>query len=489
MLILLGAFPDCAPGTKSPQPAPPTITEQPEKKPAQFAVIALKVKPSITVAGYPATVTATVVNKREVAGVYTASLFVDDQEVDKKTVSLDPGATGKVSFQVTRTSVGTCRLRVGELSTTLDVSDWTPHTIQYDSGLIERGTYILSGGHVVHFTPPGKPFKIQKVSICGIVNTEAFQNPRELDDRTFTTRIWDEHRTKLLWSTDLPWSLFSSRAEWRDISVPDVIVDGDFFVEVVTHSDPPPSQKGLAIIWEQSEGELRSGVSINGEIYPTEDSSVKDKRWLIRVEGQGPAAAGEQEKEEPEEIAGASTTLVYEDDFSNPASGFGQTSSKESEKYYRDGEFHIVVKTKQWWSWQHNTGAGLFRNFALEVDARKVSGPWYAAYGLIFGYRDDDNFYYFEVADDGRYKIGKGQAGKWAMLHGWTRSGFINKDKETNRLKVVCLGSTIAVYVNGHFLTSVTDSTFADGYIGVIVRAWEPDAHVAFDNLKVYTIK
>jgi hypothetical protein len=108
---------------------------------------------------------------------------------------------------------------------------------------------------------------------------------------------------------------------------------------------------------------------------------------------------------------------------------------------------------------------------------------------LVFRVRDDSNFYHFVITDDGRYKIGKIVGGQWALLHGWTRSGFINQDRGTNHLRVVCLDSTIAVYVNGHFLTSVTDGSFASGYIGGIVYSWEPDVHVAFDNLKVYTIK
>jgi len=491
LLILLGSAAGCAAKPEAAQPPPPASTEQPAKQPAQFEVIALKVKPSTTVVGYPATVTATVVNRGEVTGAYTASLLVDGQEVEKKVVSVAPGAKGSVSFQVARQSTGSYNLRVGELATTLDVCDWTPQTIQYDSGLTEGSTAIhsKSWGHVVHFTPPGKPFKIQKVSICGGVNIYAFENIRELGERTFTVRVWDWHRTKLLWSADLPWSLFSGMPEWREISVPDVIVDGDFFVEVVTNSDPAPSQKRLYIYCEQSKGELRSSWSVNGEIYTTQDEYVKDKRWCIRVKGQGPAVAGKQEElEEPEEIAEATTTLAYEDDFSNPASGFGGTLTETVESYYKDGEFHGVVKAKNWSAWPYNTTAGQFKDFVLEGDARKVSGPL-SDYGLVFRCRDDNNFYYFAVTDDGRYKILKRVGGQRALLHGWTRSAFINKDLGTNHLKVVCLDSTIAVYVNGHFLTSVTDGSFASGYIGVIVESWEPNVHVAFDNLKVYTIK
>ncbi len=164
-----------------------------------------------------------------------------------------------------------------------------------------------------------------------------------------------------------------------------------------------------------------------------------------------------------------SPQLVYEDDFSNPNSGWTQSSAAEGEGYYRDGEFHGLVKMWDWSARQFNRNAGRFKDFIMEEDIRLVSGPKDSAYGLIFRCQDDDNFYRFLISANGSYIIGARLDGKWTELQRWTVSPYINQDNGTNQLKVICKGSQIEVHVNGHHLTTVIDDSFADGYVGGII--------------------
>ena len=492
-ILLLSLVLACVSESGSAPTAQPPPTEQSEKKPQQFEVSELTVKPGTVVVGYPATVAATVTNSGDIAGTYTASLMIDGQEIERKDVTLAPGATREVSFRVTKTTVGSYKLRVGELSAVLDVCNWTPQTIQYDSGIYKQGmgTTMYGGwGHIVHFTPLAQPFKIQKISISAFARVDNFPDLRK---RMFTVRIWNEHKTQQLWSDDFPWSLFQGMGDWQDIDVPDIVVDGDFHVEVVTNSDAPPSQNHMYLYYEESKDELRSGVSYMGQVAAPGNYAVRDKRWFIRAKGEGPPMTQILEEEEeaasgPEaELTTLSPKLIYEDDFSDPDSGWKQTSDKEAESYYKDGEFHGLVKIMDWSTWRYNQNAGRFKDFIMEEDARLVSGPKYSAYGLIFRCQDNDNFYYFVVSEDGRYKVGKFLSRVWSDLHGWTKSAFIEAGDSTNNLKVVCKGSQIEVYANGHHLTTVVDDSFADGYVGGIIYTPEPSAHVAFDNLKVYS--
>lgn len=102
--------------------------------------------------------------------------------------------------------------------------------------------------------------------------------------------------------------------------------------------------------------------------------------------------------------------------------------------------------------------------------------------------QDDDNFYRFLVSPNGSYVIGARLDGKWIDMPRWMMSEYIEKGYNANHLKVICKGNQIEVYVNGHYLTSVVDDSFADGYIGGMIGTVEPGAYVAFDNLKVYGI-
>ena len=76
----------------------------------------------------------------------------------------------------------------------------------------------------------------------------------------------------------------------------------------------------------------------------------------------------------------------------------------------------------------------------------------------------------------------------WTELQGWTASAYIKEGYDKNHLKVVVTGPRIEVYANGHHLTTVTDDSFAEGYVGVIVDTDKAGADAVFDNISVYSL-
>jgi len=300
-ILLVGSVFACT-SAPTAQPAP---TEQTKKKPAQFEIGTLSVKPATVMVGYPATVAATVINSGDISGAYEASLMIDGEEIDRKVAWVDSGVPKEVSFQVTQTNAGSYELNIGNSNAKLTVCAWTPQTIQYDTGEYEAGVmgtciWGEEWGHIVHFTPLAPPFKIQKISISGFTQVKNFA---DLSKRMFTVRIWNENSTQKLWSDDFPWSLFIGGG-WKEIDVPDIIADGDFHVEIVTNSDAPPSANRMYINYEESKGETRSGVSYMGKVSATEGYAVKGKRWFIRVNGQGPPETCVPEKNWAEYVNG-----------------------------------------------------------------------------------------------------------------------------------------------------------------------------------------
>lgn len=187
-----------------------------------------------------------------------------------------------------------------------------------------------------------------------------------------------------------------------------------------------------------------------------------------------------------------SSSLLYEDDFSNPNRGFLGEITATHEIYNKDSQYHILVKEWDWTAWDFNYMKGLFTDFTLEIDATLVAGSNQSAYGLIFRVPITYDvpiiydFYRFLVNGNGYYLIGTRTNGQWTVLRDWTRSEFIEEGYSTNHLKIICKGSQIEAYVNGHYLTTVTDESFVNGRVGVIVDTPEPNTHVTFDNLKVY---
>jgi hypothetical protein len=303
---------------------PATIENQPvSQKPAEFEVGPITFEPATVMVGDLFTATATVKNTGDIAGTYTATLSVNGQQVDSKVIPVDPGSSREVSFQLSKTTAGSYELAIGNSRTVLTVYNWSPYTIQYDESEGALTGIYVSGdnGHIVRFTPPNNAFRIQKIRVAAQVR---ILKTSDFDKNYVTVRIWDTDATNMLWSQDFPWRLFQG---WVEIEVPDVRVNDDFYVELVTHSIPsvyipdteipsaggnpidfvdlgprlawmPMSQLGRIVIIlfdypksyidsPSNRPETRSGYSYMGKLIDPGQKRFEGIQWLIRVDGEG----------------------------------------------------------------------------------------------------------------------------------------------------------------------------------------------------------
>ncbi|MDH4208722.1 MAG: tetratricopeptide repeat protein, partial [Anaerolineae bacterium] len=177
--------------------------------------------------------------------------------------------------------------------------------------------------------------------------------------------------------------------------------------------------------------------------------------------------------------------LAWQDDFSTPEGGWGETSDPQSIKKYEDGQYHIRVNARELFIWSI-AGQDL-TDFMVEVEAIQVSGPNDNGYGLLFRFQDDQHFYRFDISGDGFYLLSKRSEDQWMTLVDWTASPFIHKGQATNRIKVICQGSQMSLYVNDRHLTDFSDVSYSHGDIGLFAGTLsQGGVHISFDNLKVW---
>jgi len=181
--------------------------------------------------------------------------------------------------------------------------------------------------------------------------------------------------------------------------------------------------------------------------------------------------------------------VIFMDDFSNPNSGWTKASDEYVDYKYEGGEYHIVVKKPGfYWAQSSNANLGQLTDFALEVDARFLSapGPDSGEYMVLFRFQKPGECYWFTIRPYyGTYAIRKFSP-EYHVLKDWTYSDYINKGTSTNRLKVVCQGAEISVYVNGYYLTSLTDYSISKGDVQMAVWPSSYQGDVIFDNLEIY---
>ena len=178
--------------------------------------------------------------------------------------------------------------------------------------------------------------------------------------------------------------------------------------------------------------------------------------------------------------------LVLADDFDDPESGFGERSDENRRRSYQDGRYNMELLSEDWISW---ASVGSFSDFVMEVDVISEGEAGYA--GLVFRKEGDYQFYFFSISTEGRYRLRKWLAQgeeNWETILDWRRSPHIRTGEATNRLRTVCVGSQIWLYVNDQYLDTVQDTTFSEGELGMASATLpgESYARFSFDNLRVF---
>jgi hypothetical protein len=125
----------------------------------------------------------------------------------------------------------------------------------------------------------------------------------------------------------------------------------------------------------------------------------------------------------------------------------------------------------------------------IEVETTQLSEYRNNAYGVVCRAdpTDNSNGYYFLISGDGQYSIRRSAVDNVRAIIPFTGSDAIRQDKGINRIRAVCIGDYLALYVNGQFVAETHDDYFSHGYTGLTVAVVEDgDADIAFDDLTVW---
>jgi serine/threonine protein kinase len=127
----------------------------------------------------------------------------------------------------------------------------------------------------------------------------------------------------------------------------------------------------------------------------------------------------------------------------------------------------------------------IFGNFAYQVQMVIQKGD---EGGVIFRFdRALVTFYYFHISTDSAYRLDiDNQQGFVRTLSEGTSPAIKIGHNQTNMITVIAQGSSIVLYVNEQYVTSVTDSTYSRGSIGVVAQDDFAPTNVAFTNAKVW---
>jgi hypothetical protein len=201
---------------------------------------------------------------------------------------------------------------------------------------------------------------------------------------------------------------------------------------------------------------------------------------------------------EPILAAIADRSPDYEDDFSDPGSGWpiGSTADGDEWGYENDACFISATYLPQG---KCCIGVGsdtvpLFSDFVLELDAQFVSGEW-GHWGVIFrdlgGIAESPDHYAVGFWPDGHFRVWKDiDLNHIALLETAESPVAFEQGYEMNHLTIIAQGPQIAFYVNREPLWFIYDESVSRGRITLNVENLQSTSplRVHFDNLRVWEI-
>jgi hypothetical protein len=180
------------------------------------------------------------------------------------------------------------------------------------------------------------------------------------------------------------------------------------------------------------------------------------------------------------------SNVLFQDDFSDPSSGWDQESGEGGLTDYIGGAYRIYVNAENTDIWS-NPGLD-FTDTQIEVEATKVGGDNNNDFGIICRYQDVNNFYFFIISSDGYYGIGKVVNGEQQLVgdDSMPPSEVINQGDDTNLIRADCVGDQLSLYVNGVKLADYKDTDFISGDVGLMAGSFTiPGTDIHFKNFKV----
>jgi hypothetical protein len=273
-------------------------------KPAEFEVQDISINPDEVMPGDDVTITVTVKNIGDLAGIYTVVLKMGQSDIDTYDLPVTANTTNSIDFEIKAPDSGIYQFSVDDITKSLQVYEWQKYKIVYDKCMGSLGEwgfgytiYDPDAGFMSYFQAPSKFFRVNKLLISGFWRPFELPNP---EDYEFTINIRDDHPgLNIIWSKDFSYSRFRNEGTLQEFEVPGIRTDGDFYVEIITHSErtatpDPVTGKypakhalmiGLCVRTEMANAILtyRGYPQEWIEGLPAEDSCS----FIVRVEGEG----------------------------------------------------------------------------------------------------------------------------------------------------------------------------------------------------------
>ena len=172
---------------------------------------------------------------------------------------------------------------------------------------------------------------------------------------------------------------------------------------------------------------------------------------------------------------------------SQGASQWEIMKQKGSSCAFSNGSYHVSILPPSQGHIRYTClaqGAGVFTNFAMQVDMQLLRGD---VGGMIFRANGRSSYSWFSLDLRGCYRLVHFTANGQTLIRSDDKHSCIAINmRNTNQLTIIAQGSNIYLYINGKFMSKISDPSSIRGEIGLLAIERTQPTDVAFSNLKVW---
>ena len=187
---------------------------------------------------------------------------------------------------------------------------------------------------------------------------------------------------------------------------------------------------------------------------------------------------------------------LLEDNFDSGSGNWGLGTDADSSVEYSGGGLRMQVFKDNYIVWSTPSDEE-FENVHVEVTVKASGTDATTAFGIICDQQQPitDSYYYMVMTPAGEYAIAKASLALTDVFltnnDQWASSDAITQSAASYRLGADCGNGTLAFYVDGKQIASVTDAAYTKGGVGL--QVWSGDnissVDVTFDDFVVTKLK
>ena len=160
--------------------------------------------------------------------------------------------------------------------------------------------------------------------------------------------------------------------------------------------------------------------------------------------------------------------LVYNENFGANKESWEAKIEGSSSQLSNDGYISLYLNNDNTTTRYNYITLDQSSSYSIESIIQKKSGKGIEGYGIIFGFKDWNNYYQFLISEHGSYMISGQFEGVNIKIREWTKSSAINIGNKRNFLKIMKFDDEFIFSINGEVVERPKSNVLRGNNIGII---------------------